>query len=183
MEETNIRFEDLPEAVQWIKNKLTEIALKIDRMHGNAIEKEEPPQWFSIQELCDYLPEHPAIQTVYTWTSANRIPYYKEGKRIRFLKSEIDKWMLNSKLKSRDELEKEAQNFVESKRKNAFYGTKKRIIEPQLSPMFRTSPSTHFQKRYWKWRMALLILKVSTLSICSCRWFRRLHLPQVMHFR
>ena len=33
--------------------------------------------------------------------------------------------MLNSKLKSRDELEKEAQNFVESKRKNAFYGTKK----------------------------------------------------------
>lgn len=103
MEETNIRFEDLPEAVQWIKNKLTEIALKIDRMHGNAIEKEEPPQWFSIQELCDYLPEHPAIQTVYTWTSANRIPYYKEGKRIRFLKSEIDKWMLNSKLKSRDE--------------------------------------------------------------------------------
>jgi len=41
------------------------------------------------------------------------------------LKSEIDKWMLNSKLKSRDELEKEAQNFVESKRKNAFYGTKK----------------------------------------------------------
>lgn len=27
MEETNIRFEDLPEAVQWIKNKLTEIAL------------------------------------------------------------------------------------------------------------------------------------------------------------
>lgn len=94
-------------------------------MHGNAIEKEEPPQWFSIQELCDYLPEHPAIQTVYTWTSANRIPYYKEGKRIRFLKSEIDKWMLNSKLKSRDELEKEAQNFVESKRKNAFYGTKK----------------------------------------------------------
>ncbi len=41
----------------------------------------------------------------------------------------------------------------------------KRIIEPQLSPMFRTSPSTHFQKRYWKWRMALLILKVSTLSI------------------
>ena len=164
MEETNIRFEDLPEAVQWIKNKLTEIALKIDRMHGNAIEKEEPPQWFSIQELCDYLPEHPAIQTVYTWTSANRIPYYKEGKRIRFLKSEIDKWMLNSKLKS-------------------ILWHKKRIIEPQLSPMFRTSPSTHFQKRYWKWRMALLILKVSTLSICSCRWFRRLHLPQVMHFR
>ena len=39
MEETNIRFEDLPEAVQWIKNKLTEIALKIDRMHGNVDRK------------------------------------------------------------------------------------------------------------------------------------------------
>lgn len=37
MEETNIRFEDLPEAVQWIKNKLTEIALKIDRMHGSIV--------------------------------------------------------------------------------------------------------------------------------------------------
>ena len=81
MEETNIRFEDLPEAVQWIKNKLTEIALKIDRMHGNAIEKEEPPQWFSIQELCDYLPEHPAIQTVYTWTS--RSEERRVGKECR----------------------------------------------------------------------------------------------------
>ena len=107
MEETNIRFEDLPEAVQWIKNKLTEIALS-GRLSQNLSAR--------INE---------SIQTVYTWTSANRIPYYKEGKRIRFLKSEIDKWMLNSKLKSRDELEKEAQNFVESKRKNAFYGTKK----------------------------------------------------------
>lgn len=125
MEENNLKFEDLPEAVQWIKNKLVEIDLKIERAQGREIKKEEPPQWFSIQELCDYLPEHPAIQTVYTWTSANRIPYYKEGKRIRFLKSEIDDWILKSKLRTREELKDEAHRFVESKRKNAFYGTKK----------------------------------------------------------
>ena len=38
MEETNIRFEDLPEAVQWIKNKLTEIALKLISAFQLAIE-------------------------------------------------------------------------------------------------------------------------------------------------
>ena len=128
MEENILKFEDLPEAVQWIKNKLMEMDLKMERIHshGRASETEEPPQWFSIEQLCDYLPEHPAIQTVYTWTSANRIPYYKEGKRIRFLKSEIDEWILKSKLKTKEELEEEAHKFVESKRKNAFYGTKKR---------------------------------------------------------
>lgn len=125
MEENNLKFEDLPEAVQWIKNKLVEIDLKIEHAQGRESKKEEPPQWFSIQELCDYLPEHPAIQTVYTWTSANRIPYYKEGKRIRLLKSEIDDWILKSKLRTREELKDEAHRFVESKRKNAFYGTKK----------------------------------------------------------
>ena len=100
--------------------------LKIDRIHGRVNEKEEPPQWFSIQELCDYLPEHPAVQTVYSWTSTNRIPYYKDSKRLRFLKSEIDDWLLEGKLKTRKELEEEARQFVDSKRKNAFYGTKKR---------------------------------------------------------
>lgn len=33
MEENILKFEDLPEAVQWIKNKLTEMELKIDRIH------------------------------------------------------------------------------------------------------------------------------------------------------
>ena len=126
MEENILKFEDLPEAVQWIKNKLTEMELKIDRIHGRVNEKEEPPQWFSIQELCDYLPEHPAVQTVYSWTSTNRIPYYKDRKRLRFLKSEIDDWLLEGKLKTRKELEEEPRQFVDSKLKNAFYGTKKR---------------------------------------------------------
>ena len=42
---------------------------------------------------------------------------YKKGKSIVFRKSEIDEWLRNGKRKSMGDLEKEAQAFVNSKRK------------------------------------------------------------------
>ena len=50
-------------------------------------------QWLNLEELRNYLPDHPAEQTIYGWTSNHTIPFHKKGKKLQFLKSEIDKWL------------------------------------------------------------------------------------------
>ena len=113
-----LRFDDIPEVLGWIKRKLVELDAKIDVIQGKKKLAVEEDRWFSVQEVSDYLPEHPAVQTLYTWTSAKRIPYHKDGKRLRFLKSEIDTWLKKPEtlFKSIEQIEDEAKQYVESKR-------------------------------------------------------------------
>jgi excisionase family DNA binding protein len=49
--------------------------------------------WLGINELCEYHPDKPTKPTVYGWVNAGTIPVHKGGKKLRFLKSEIDKWL------------------------------------------------------------------------------------------
>lgn len=115
MSEMNLKFEDLPKAVSWMMSKLTELDLKIDSI--TSTQKTEPSEkWLNLKELCDYLPSHPAEQTVYGWTSCQQIPFHKKGKRIMFLKSEIDDWLHGGKIKSNKELEEEAIRYVHARR-------------------------------------------------------------------
>ena len=69
-----------------------------------------------IDELCAYLPSHPAKQTVYGWVSAKQIPVHKINKALAFLQSEIDDWLKNKSHKTQDDLMEEARRFVESKK-------------------------------------------------------------------
>lgn len=86
-----IRFEDLPRVTQMMMTKLEELCAKMDKIIPTA---EEPiDRWFTVDELREYLPEHPARQTVYGWTSNAIIPFHKKGKSLRFRKSEVDKWL------------------------------------------------------------------------------------------
>ena len=48
--------------------------------------------WFDINQLCGYLPEKPSKGCVYAWVAARKIPFHKRGKKLLFLKSEIDSW-------------------------------------------------------------------------------------------
>ena len=94
MSEMNLKFK----ALSWMMSKLTELDLKIDGI--TSTQKTEPSEkWLNLKELCDYLPSHPAEQTVYGWTSCQQIPFHKNGKRIMFLKSEIDDWLHGGKIK------------------------------------------------------------------------------------
>jgi len=119
MSEKNITFEDMPKAMSWMMDKLNELDSKIDGLNNSP---QTPPSeiWMNLKELREYLPNHPAEQTVYGWTSCHQIPFHKKGKRIMFLKSEIDDWLHDGKMKSQKELEQEAENFIKSKRKRHF---------------------------------------------------------------
>jgi len=80
---------------------------------------EAADRWLSIEELCTYLPDKPAIPTVYGWVHKNLIPFNKnEGrKRLRFRKSKIDTWLESGRKKTFKEIREEADNYVIKPRK------------------------------------------------------------------
>jgi excisionase family DNA binding protein len=69
----------------------------------------QPDAWFGLTELCQYHPDKPSKATVYGWVNAGTIPVHKGGKKLRFLKSEIDEWLRMGKKRTVAELAKEAE--------------------------------------------------------------------------
>lgn len=63
MSEKNITFEDLPKAMSWMMDKLNELDSKIDGLNTQS-PSIPTEQWMNLKELCDYIPSHPAEQTV-----------------------------------------------------------------------------------------------------------------------
>lgn len=57
----------------------------------------EIDRWFTLGELKEYLPDKPVSATVYGWVQLRKIPNHKSGKKLRFLKSEIDLWLKEHK--------------------------------------------------------------------------------------
>jgi hypothetical protein len=93
-----------------IESRLSNIeSLLIDLKNpSNPPPAPDPDRWFSLPELIEYLPEKPKVQTVYSWVSNALIPVNKKGKRLYFLKSEIDLWLKSGRRKTFAELQQEA---------------------------------------------------------------------------
>ncbi len=115
-EEKTITFEQLPQAVSLLIDEVKEMKVLL-RNSNNAVEPAD--RWFNLQELCEYLPDRPARQTVYGWIGQHAIPYHKKGKKLQFLKSEIDAWLRTDKRKTTAELQAEAIQFINAKRGGA----------------------------------------------------------------
>ena len=93
--------------------------LLLDLKHApkTACDLPETDRWFTINELCEYLPDKPVKSTIYGYVHTLSIPFHKTTKRLRFLKSEIDTWLKSGKRKTVSEIEDEAdQYFVKNKR-------------------------------------------------------------------
>lgn len=76
------------------------------------------PMWFNIQELSKYLPDKPAVQTLYKKVANKQIPFHKDkvSGRLRFLKAEIDEFLMEGKVKSNKEIEEEAKSYLVKKK-------------------------------------------------------------------
>lgn len=95
--ENAITFNELPQAVSQLIKDVNELKNMLQTVHDNKVEID---RWFNIKELCEYVPDHPARQTVYGWIYRHNIPYHKKGKKLQFLKSEIDEWLKSDKRKT-----------------------------------------------------------------------------------
>ena len=50
--------------------------------------------------------------SLYGMTHKRMLPYYKHGKRIYFRKNEIDEWINKGKVKTQEEIEADASNYI-----------------------------------------------------------------------
>ncbi len=107
-----ITFDTLPEAVSLIQSKLN----RLEQLILNQ-STPETDAWFDIDELCKYHPEKPAKATVYTWVRERRIPFHKNGKKLAFLKSEIDAWIKEGRQKTVAEIQAEAETYLRTPKK------------------------------------------------------------------
>jgi excisionase family DNA binding protein len=54
---------------------------------------------------------------IYKKTSQRNIPHFKQGKKLYFKRSELDAWLTDLKVSTNEEIEKEAINYINMKRK------------------------------------------------------------------
>lgn len=102
MEAPPITFDQLPDFVY-------RLSLKFDNLNEfirsqSTQSQSIPDRWFSIEELSEYLPGHPAVTTLYGKVQRREIPFNRKGKRLSFLKSEIDSWLQSGRVKTSAEL-------------------------------------------------------------------------------
>lgn len=85
----NLTFETLPKAVAQLLKEIAEIKAMV----LNVNTAPQPDEWFDLAGLIAYLPDKPSKHTVYEWVHNDKIPVHKGGKKLRFLKAEIDEWL------------------------------------------------------------------------------------------
>ena len=110
----NLTLETLPKAFTHLTNEVSEIKrLLLEKSN------EQPPEtdrWFDLNELCIYHPDKPSKPTVYGWVNAGTVPVHKGGKKLRFLKSEIDSWLKQGRKKTLAETASEAEQYLSRKK-------------------------------------------------------------------
>ncbi|WP_293050629.1 helix-turn-helix domain-containing protein [Paludibacter sp.] len=107
-----ITFDQLPNAVGTLIAEVRALKSKLEQQE-KVVKHED--RWLNIDELQEYLPDHPAKATIYGWVCSRRIPCHKSGKRLRFLQSEIDEYLMLGKRKTISELMIESTNARKNK--------------------------------------------------------------------
>ncbi|UOK42117.1 MULTISPECIES: excisionase family DNA-binding protein [Flavobacterium] len=99
-----------------MENPFELILERLDRIE-RAIERIKiPEQRLPVNELMDlkevtaYLKS--SSSAIYKLTSSNGIPHYKNGRKVCFKKSEIDDWVFSKRIKTMDEIEAEAMEYI-----------------------------------------------------------------------
>ncbi|MEZ5013665.1 MAG: helix-turn-helix domain-containing protein [Chitinophagales bacterium] len=80
-----------PEELEALIESSVKRVLKVQ--NGNNTSRD--PEHFTVKQAAAYLDL--AEQTIYGLTSRNEIPHYKRGKKLYFLKAELEKWMLENR--------------------------------------------------------------------------------------
>ena len=76
----------------------------------NATIQEDSERVLTIKEAADYLSL--ALPTMYTMTSKKTIPFLKRGKRLYFLKKDLNKYLEEGRSKTRIEILQNADSAI-----------------------------------------------------------------------
>jgi excisionase family DNA binding protein len=108
-----LTLETLPKAFSQLTNEISEIKrLLLEKSNEQPTETD---CWLDLNELCHYHPDKPSKPTVYGWVNAGKIPVHKGGKKLRFLKSEINNFLKQGRKKTSVEIVNEADTYLKKK--------------------------------------------------------------------
>lgn len=99
-------FEVILEKLNNIEN-----LLKNYRLQDNSkVLQVGSPEILNLNQATEYLSL--SKSTLYKFTSQREIPHFKKGKKIYFRKSELDDWLTQLRISTKDEIEQEAINYL-----------------------------------------------------------------------
>jgi excisionase family DNA binding protein len=109
----DLTLEKMPREVSFIRAEINEIKCLLQKQ----LELRDEDRWLDLKELCLYHPDKPAESTVYNWVSEGTIPVHKNrnGKKLRFLKSEIDQYLKDGKIKTHNEVAQNVESYFSQK--------------------------------------------------------------------
>lgn len=87
MDTSNLKLEDLPEAVSEILSRLKWLEDKVDNLAQDSLKK----SIFSTKEASEFLQF--STGTIYKKVSNNEIPYHKKEGSLYFSKEELKDWL------------------------------------------------------------------------------------------
>ena len=96
---------------QSVKKAVQEIVQHNDISLPTTVqEKEKSSLYLNIQQASQFT--HMAIATLYDYTHKKKIPFSKIGKRLLFSKKELSEWIQKHRKKTNDELDQEADDWL-----------------------------------------------------------------------
>ncbi|RDI56277.1 helix-turn-helix domain-containing protein [Flavobacterium glaciei] len=92
-----------------IMERLDRIEKAIENLKtANPVQVNNAPM--NVKEVSKYL--NLSVSAIYKLTSTSEIPHYKNGKRLYFKKEDIDEWIFSKRIKTNDDIEKEAMDYI-----------------------------------------------------------------------
>jgi len=104
------------EVIEARLNNIETLLLDIKHLPNEQHKQTETDRWFDLNELCIYDPEKRKKPTFYGLVSKGEIPNHKRGKKLIFLKSEIDNWLKEGRKRTIAETAKEAEQYLKNKK-------------------------------------------------------------------
>jgi len=98
-----------------IDDFISDVANEVVKRIAHQLEESpqfEKDRWFNLDELIQYHPNKPKKPTVYSWVNKGLIPHHKQGRKLAFLKSEIDSWLKEGKRLTPSEVTDEVQSML-----------------------------------------------------------------------
>lgn len=97
-------FDQLPEAVSQLYEKLDNIEKYLEQLSNETIHKEELMTISAASKMLNL-----SVATIYSKVCRREIPVNKQGKQLYFYKSELQEWIKSGRVKTSLEIAKEVK--------------------------------------------------------------------------
>jgi len=106
----NITFDNLPAAIGRIEAQVSQLRAEIKGLKQTPLEDD----LLDVKEAAKYL--NLAVATIYIKASKREIPHLKQGKKLRFLKSDLLEWVKAGRKATTKEIEANGEDFLATKK-------------------------------------------------------------------